>query len=113
METHTHTPPPPLRILAALLNAKEQFCARVADLGGLFETRILRRQVDRAQAGATTLATEAGAIVEKETDVYNTIREAMADGRITIPEIHHIKRELGQLGSVARRHHHNLREFVS
>jgi hypothetical protein len=114
METHTHTPTqPPLRILAALLSAKEQLCARLADLGGLFETRLLRHQVTLAQAGATTLATEAGAIVKGEAGVGQALRDALADGRITPPEIQHIKRKLGHLGAVARRHHRNLNQFAS
>ncbi|MBX3749710.1 MAG: hypothetical protein KF897_06455 [Opitutaceae bacterium] len=114
METHTNTPTqPPLRILAALLTAKEQLCARLADLGGQFETRLLRHQVTRAQASATTLANEAGIIVKGKTSVDEAIRNALADGRITLPEIQHIKRKLGHLGTVARRHHHNLNQFAS
>lgn len=114
METHTHTPtPPPLRILAALLTAKEQLCARLADLGGQFESRLLRHQVDRAQADMHQLSIEAGQIVQEKDGVRASLREAMADGVITKAEAHQIQHQVAELGLLADSHHQHATHLAS
>jgi len=109
METHTNTPTqPPLRILAALLTAKEQLCARLADLGGQFETRLLRHQVTRAQDEMGQLSIEAGQIVRGKDDVRASFRHAMADGVITRAEAKQIQWRIGKLSHAADVHHHHI-----
>lgn len=111
-ENQNNTPRSPLRILVGLLSAKEQLCARASDLGGLFEVRLFRRQVDRAQGDVVTLTGEAGQIIKEETDVTACLRAAMADGVITRTEVRRLKREVSELSVVANLHHAHLRRLV-
>lgn len=104
--------PPPLRILVGLLSAKEQLCARAADLGGLFEVRMLRHQIERAQTHMGELTTESGQIVKEETDVRSCLKAAMSDGVITPSEAVQIQREVSELSVVANLHHAHLRRLV-
>lgn len=105
-------PASPLRVMSGLLSAKEQHCQRVADIGGLFETRLYRYQMNRTRGAIQVAEHQAAVIVCESDDVRMAIHAALLDGILTPAELAEIQRESCEFEAVASAHHIHLQQLA-